>query len=174
MSLDTLLNRFAVGVTMAGLVVVTATGVALAMPGARETLGLARPAYARGQHVDLPRDMYAGASYTLVVFGRSTCSASGRSAEFLRRLVATVEALPHVRVRMVTAAPVAAQELEFARSLGLDEAQVTAVDLSTLRVRQVPSLVLVDGSGQIHYAREGAVPVRQQEDVLQIVAALTR
>jgi hypothetical protein len=77
-------------------------------------------------------------------------------------------------VRLVTAGPAAPQEIEFARGLGLEAGQVTAVDLSTLRVRTVPSFVLVDDKGGIHYAREGAVPASQQEDVLRTMTSLTR
>lgn len=174
MSLDTLFNRLAVGVTTAGLVVVTATAALLATPGARETLGLVRSAYTAGQRIDVPHDVYEGSSYTLVVFARSSCAASERSAAFLKRLVTTVGAAPNVRVRLLTAAPASPQELDFARRLGLDATQVTAVDLSTLRVRQVPSLVLVDGHGEIHYAREGAVPASRQEDVVRSMTSLAR
>jgi hypothetical protein len=64
-------------------------------------------------------------------------------------------------------------ELAFARGLGLVDGQVAPVDLRTLRLRRVPTIVLVDRHGAIHYALEGAVPASDQEDVIKRLISLT-
>jgi hypothetical protein len=49
-----------------------------------------------------------------------------------------------------------AAEQQFARDIGLDERQVVPLDLTTLRVRGVPTVLLVDTAGKILAVTEGA------------------
>lgn len=167
------LARVAIALAVAGLAVVSATAALVARPDLRARLGLASGAYAVDQVVDLPRSIYDSSSYTLLIFARSTCEVCQRSAGFLSRL-ASQTASAGGAVRLVSSAPVAEGELAFARALGLADGQVAPVDLKTLRVRRVPTIVLVDRQGAIHYAREGAVAASDQEDVIKTLISLTR
>ena len=56
--------------------------------------------------------------------------------------------------------------------MGLDGAHVKTLDLDKLRVRIVPTLVLVDRSGKILYSHEGTVPQDKVDATFQTVQAL--
>lgn len=162
-----------IALTVAAVAIVCATAALVARPDLRARLGLASEPYAVNQVVDVPVAIYDSSSYTLMIFARSTCEVCQRSSAFLRRL-AGESAGAGADVRLITSAPVAEGELAFARTLGLPDGQVAPVDLKTLRLRRVPTIVLVDRRGAIHYAREGAVPASDQEDVIKTVISLTR
>jgi hypothetical protein len=165
--------RVAIALAVAAVVVVVATAALVARPDLRSRLGLAPEPYAVNQVVDVPSTIYDSSSYTLLIFARSTCDVCQRSAKFLSRL-ADQAAGAGAEVRLVSGAPVVESELAFARALGLSDAQVAPVDLKTVRVRRVPTIVLVDRRGEIHYAREGAVSASDQEDVIKTLVSLTR
>ena len=167
------LARVAIALAVAALAVVGATAVLVARPDLRARLGMTSGAYAVDHVIDLPQSIYGSSSYTLVIFARSTCEVCQRSAGFLRRLAAETAAAGGA-VRLVASAPVAEGELVFARALGLADSQVAAVDLKTLRLERVPTIVLVDRRGAIHYAREGAVPASEQENFIKTLVSLTR
>src|SRR5262249_17486280 len=103
----------------------------------------------------------------------STCAACQSSRWFLATLVSEA-AESGVAVRLLSDAPAGEGELAFAGALGLDPAAVVPVNLRTLRVRRVPTIVLVDQNGEIHYAREGAMPGADQQDLLRSLTSLTR
>ena len=95
------------------------------------------------------------------------------SVPFLARLVQEAAA-SGVAVRLVSSAPVSPDELAFAQALGLGATELVGVDVRTLRVKQVPTVVLVDRAGDIRYAREGAVPAVEQDELLRTLSSLTR
>ena len=167
------LERLALGVAVASVVLVAGTAAAVARPGVRAALGLSRGAYAARQRIDIPAQAYDSASYTLVLFARSSCAACQRSSIFFKQLVAEAVA-DGIDVRLVSSAPVASEELAYARELGFEERQVVPLDLRALRLRLVPTIVLVDRQGEIHYAREGAVPAGEQGDLLRRMTSLTK
>jgi hypothetical protein len=167
------LGRIAIALAVTAVVIVGATAALVARPDLRARLGLAPEAYAVRQVVDVPPAIYNSSSYTLLIFARSTCDVCQRSAKFLSRLAGQT-AGAGAGVRLVSSAPVVASELAFARALGLSDAQVAPVDLKTVRVRRVPTIVLVDRHGEIHYAREGAVSTSDQEAVIKTLVSLTR
>jgi len=170
---ESLVRRFAVGVALASAMLVTATAIAVARPAIRARLGFTAAAYAAAQHVDLPSDVYDSSPYTLILFARSTCPACQRSSLLFKQLVAEANTVG-VASRLVSGVPVAAEEMAYARGLGLTQEEVVGVDLQKLRVRLVPTIVLVDRRGEIHYAWEGAVPVGQQADLLRRMTSLSR
>jgi hypothetical protein len=167
------LARGAIALAAAAVAVVGVTATLVARPDLRARMGLAPEAYAVNQVVDVPHAIYDSSSYTLLIFARSTCEVCQRSSGFLRRLAAEASTAG-VNVRLVSSTPVVGSELAFARVLGLGDAQVAPVDLKTVRLRRVPTIVLVDRSGEIHYARESAVPPSEQEDVIKTLVSLTR
>jgi thioredoxin-related protein len=166
------LARVAIALAVAAVAIVGATAILIARPDLRARFGLAREAYAVDQVVDVPHAIYDSSSYTLLIFARSTCEVCQRSAGFLRRLAGET-AVAGGTVRLVSSTPVVESELAFARGLGLVDGQVAPVDLRTLRLRRVPTIVLVDRHGAIHYALEGAVPASDQEDVIKRLISLT-
>lgn len=107
------------------------------------------------------------------MFARSTCTVCQRSVPFLAQLVRE-SARAGVQVRLLSNAPLTPDELAYARALGLDSTQVVVADWRTLRVKRVPTLVLVNQRGEIDYAREGSVPALEQEDLLRRLRSLTR
>jgi hypothetical protein len=165
--------QLAIALAVAGVAVVGATAALVARPDLRDRLGLTPGTYAVKQVVDVPPDIYDSSSYTLLIFARSTCEVCQRSSGFLRRL-AGESASAGMGVRLISSTPLAESELVFARVLGLADGQVAPVDLKTLRLRRVPTIVLADRQGAIHYAREGAVPASEQEDVIKRLISLTR
>ena len=168
-----LIGRLAVGVAVTSIVLVAATAAAIARPDLRERLGLAPGSYAAGQRIDVPPAVYEESPSTLLLFVRSTCSVCQRSVPYFRRLVDQA-ARTGIAVRLLSSSPVDRAELDFAMGLGLREEDVVGVDHQTLRLRRVPTIVLVDERGEIHYAREGAVPAGEQGDLLRRMTSLTR
>lgn len=167
------LPRLAVIVAAVSAAVVLVTAVALATPALRERISGAGPAYRAGNRIDVPGGVYDSESYTLLLFARSTCDACQRSAPAFKELVG--EAVREgMAVRLISAAPVAAREADFARALGLTDADVVGLPLATLRLKHVPTIVVVDRAGAIHYVREGAVSEHDKEGLFRDLAALTR
>jgi len=168
-----LIGRLAVAAAATSVVLVAATAVAIARPDLREKLGLAPGPYAAGQQIDVPASVYGGSRETLIVFARSTCSVCQRSVPYFRRIFdeAARDGIP---VRLLSSAPLDPAELDFARGLGLRDEDVVPVDHKTLRLRRVPTIVLVDQRGEIHYAREGAVPAGEQGELLRRMTSLVQ
>lgn len=169
-----LLTRLTVAAAVASLVLVAVTAIVLARPDLRDAVGLGpASAYAVRGRIDAPPEVYRTSPYTLVVFARSTCAVCRSAVPFLTTLVREAAA-DGVAVRLVSSAPVAPDERAFAETWGLDPAAIVGVDLRSMRVRHVPTIVLVDREGEIHYAREGAIPAAAQDELLRRLSSLTR
>jgi hypothetical protein len=167
------LARVAIALAVAGAAIVGATAALVALPDLRASVGLTPAAYSVRQTIDVPRAAYDSDAFTLLIFARSTCEVCQRSSPFLRALAAEA-AQAGVGVRLLSSDPVPQNERMFAGALGLADAQVVPVDLKTLRLRRVPTILLVDRQGAIRYAREGAVPAAEQQDVVRTVISVTR
>jgi hypothetical protein len=167
------IGRLAVGVAVTSFVLVAATVAAIGRPDLRAKLGLATVAYAADQLIDVPAGVYDSSPNTLILFARSTCAVCQRLVPFFRRLVDGAEK-SGIHVRLVSASPLNPAELAFARALGLGDDDVAPVDVKSLRLQRVPTIVLVDQRGEIHYAREGAVPAGEQGDLLRRMTSLTK
>ncbi|HKV99538.1 MAG TPA: hypothetical protein VJN96_06935 [Vicinamibacterales bacterium] len=169
-----LFGRLTMAAAVASLVLVAVTAIVLVRPDLRDALGLGPPhAYPVDSHIDVPPEVYRASPYTLVVFARSTCAVCRSSVPFLTTL-AREAAASGVAVRLLSSAPVAPDERAFAGTWGLDPAAIVGVDLRSMRVKQVPTIVLVDREGEIHYAREGAIPAAAQDELLHRLSSLTR
>lgn len=174
---EALIGRLGVAVAVICATAVTVTAVALAMPSVRTTLGL-RPAapkasYAPGQTLDLPRTVFQEAPHTLVIFFRPDCGACERLKPFLNRLAVRSDPAS-LRVVAVTGAPNRPAAVDFVKQIGLDESHLVTMDLRTVRVSQVPTLVLVDHTGTVEAAIQG-IPTSQEEgDLLRTVTLLSQ
>src|SRR5262245_15936032 len=118
------IGRIAIALAVASLALVTVTAVAVARPDVRDALGLGpAPAYVLHGHIDVPAAVYASSPYTLVLFARSTCPVCRQSVPSFARLVQKSKA-EGVQVRLLSVAPVAADEHAYAQAIGLDTSEV--------------------------------------------------
>jgi hypothetical protein len=63
-------------------------------------------------------------------------------------------------------------EALYARELGLDETQLLRLDLKSLQVRRVPTLVVLDRQGIVRFSWEGVPPPAAREKFVQTVTTL--
>jgi hypothetical protein len=110
--------------------------------------------YRQGEVVDLPSDSFVGRGDTLLVFLRSDCAASQALVASLSDVRASLPA--GVRLRAVVSNDVAHSESTFAAAAGFERSSIVSVDFRALRLRVVPSLVLVNHSGVVKLERVGA------------------
>jgi hypothetical protein len=73
---------------------------------------------------------------------------------------------------MVTGTMFRQDETAFARSIGIDESRLVRVDLTKLRLKRVPALVLVDGQGRVLLAQDGTPTDTERRDILSAAAAV--
>jgi thiol-disulfide isomerase/thioredoxin len=164
---------FALSIGSAALVLLTVG--ALAMPAARARLGLApvrTSGYPVGGRIDVPPSVYDASPYTVVLFARSTCVFCQRARPLFAKLAADVAEDPSVRMVMVSSPSGRTGDLEYARSVGLDESRIVVLDPRSLRLKTVPTLVLVDRQGQVRYSHEGMPTAADLEELLRTTTVL--
>jgi hypothetical protein len=163
-----------VAAAVASLVLVAVTAIVLARPGLRDAVGLGpAAAYAAHSRIDVPPEAYQASPYTVVIFARSTCAVCRSAVPFLTTLVR--EAAAHgVAARLISGTPDARDEVAFAETFGLGGGAIVGADFRSLRVKRVPTIVLVDRDGVIHSAREGAIPAAAQAEWLRTLSSLSR
>ena len=163
MTRDALVARLATAGAVASLLLVAATAV---YPVVRARLGGVEPesGYVIGDHIDVPPAVYERAPHTLVIFAESGCGACQRLKPMLAALVRTVGQAPAAAVAMVTTTADTDAQLRYASEIGLDKGRVTALDLTALRLRRVPTVAVVSPDGRVRYAHTGAPSSREEED----------
>jgi thiol-disulfide isomerase/thioredoxin len=174
---DAFIGRFGVAVTLACALAVTSTTVALTMPSVRQSLGITppppAPSYAVGDTIDVPSEIFSGAPNTLLLFFRSGCGACERMKPFLSKLAARENGTT-VRVVAVTGQQNRPSSIKFAQQIGLDVSHLATIDVTKLRLKNVPTWVLVDRSGRIRAALEGIPAQADQDHLLRTVTALSQ
>jgi hypothetical protein len=115
-----------------------------------------RPAYALGDSVDVPRRLYDESAQTLLVFASGTCGACLRSAAAFGELAVELRGT-QTRFLLLTPTIRHADQESLLAAASLQASEFAAFDLTTLRLKSVPSVVLVDRAGRILYSREGYV-----------------
>jgi len=174
MKQDTL-GRLAIGISVACVVGVGATIAALTSPAIRSTLGLmpiAPASYVRGERIDVPASLYETSPHTLVLFARSDCGACQHIKPWLAQTIGTLEQKTGTRVVMVATNARLDDEIAYAAEIGLARDRVVPLASTSLKVRQVPTLVLVDRQGSVLYSLDGA-PNIPATDVISRIATLT-
>lgn len=174
MSSEKVIGRIATIVTLACVAVVAVTAIALAKPGVRSWLGLQtgrQPAYKVGDRIDVPSTLYRQTPYTLLLFIRSNCGACQSAKPGMAELVARLKNMS-VPTVVIASGTHADDESAYARDLGLGASQLVALDLSTLHLQVVPTLVLVNEKGEVKYAKEG-VPSDADRQALAHAADLS-
>jgi hypothetical protein len=114
-----------------------------------------RPAYVAGESIDIPQSLYAG-QRTLIVFASGTCGACRRSASALGELAKELRG-SETRFLLVTPSSRRVDQQGLIDAAGLQSSEVSAFDLSSLRLKIVPAVVLIDSAGRVLFSREGLV-----------------
>lgn len=175
MANDVALRRIATAAALACVAVVAVTIAAVAFPSLRSRLGLVPstpPSYRVGERIDVPARFYEEAPHTLFVFVRSNCAACQSAKPALERIADTFrQAMTPVLV--ISTGARATDGIGYAAEIGVERTSVLALDVSTLRLRVVPTIVLVNRAGEVLYAAEGVPTDQQAEQLLRLVNANT-
>lgn len=162
---------------MACAVLIAGTGALLVSPSLRTRFGFSTPvaaAYTVGDRIDVPVDLYDSSPATVLIFARSTCGACQRAKLQFAAVVARLRAVAPVTLGLVTTGARTSDEWAYAQAIGLRETELKTISLEHLRLRVVPTIVVVDRAGVIRYAFEGAPSTAQQDDLLRTAAELVR
>src|SRR5262245_24607320 len=115
--------------------------------------------YAVGQRVDVPDEFYTGSVYTVLLFLRSDCPSCKASAPSLKAITQAVRQDNRGRVKAISFEDRFAIEA-FASALGADpvDAIVLAPEAyGRMRLRAVPTILVVDRQGTIVFESTGLV-----------------
>jgi hypothetical protein len=175
MNTDKVVGRSVLVVAMGCVAVVAVTVVALAQPAVRAQLGFGPTritSYGIGQQIDLPDSSYSTAPRTLVLFARSNCPACRQAAPFFKTLASALASRGGLQMRVVMDAASEADRTEalaYVTALGLDRTGLVTVDLASTRIKRVPTLVLVDGTGTVLSEWESPMP---QDEVFRKLVSM--
>jgi hypothetical protein len=155
-------------------VLLSATGVALAVPSIRAWLSgeAGAVSYVAGELIDLESGTFDSTPYTIILFSRASCRACQQSRSVMAALVSDVAGRSDVKVMLavdVVGSGQLAEEEAFAREIGLDRSRLFQVETAGLRLRYVPTAVLTDATGKILLAREGLLTETDRVDVTRLI-----
>jgi hypothetical protein len=161
------------------VIIVLVTAAALfsrpAMTWLRAKLGwapaAAATAYTVGEPSGVPVAWHIDTPYTLILFARSTCAACERSKPLHQRLITDNASRADLRVMLATPDPLA-RELDYGRALGLADARVIHIETPTVKVKTVPTLLLVNRYGVVVATREGVLDDAEQLLFRDLIAKL--
>jgi thiol-disulfide isomerase/thioredoxin len=168
-------GRTALGLSIGSAALVVVTVGVLAMPAARARLGWApnrTTSYAVGGRIDVPTAVYGADPYTVVLFARSTCAFCQRAKPLFTKLVADLAESHSARMVMVSSPSGGTGDVDYAKSVGLEADQLVVLDPVSLRLKTVPTLVLVDRQGQVRYSHEGMPTAADLEELLRTTTVL--
>jgi len=173
LSADVRARRVALAVMVGSVLVLAGTGVVGWTPALAKKLGwspAATASYVRGEIIDVPRAVFERDEHTLVVFASSTCGACVRSRGAFRAVASDLRGSA-TRLVLLTPASMRSCQQAFAGARGLEANEHLAIDLSKLRVRSLPTVVLVDRTGRVLYAKEGLIDSEGQAAIQQAIAS---
>jgi hypothetical protein len=147
----------------------------LVSPGLRGLVGAERsasPAYSLGDVVDLPREMFESRAFTVVYFATTTCGACLRGKDALLELSRTIEGRPE-DIAVVFVAPTSDRDAGrgFGAAVGVDPTRHFFLDLAKLRLKKVPTILLLNQSGHVVFAQEHAPDSSTQAAVVARVSS---
>ena len=146
---DLFLRRAATAVTIGCVAVVAGSALLMAVPALRQRWGHSPApslAYAVGDRIDLPAAIHSSSPLTLLLFTRTGCGGCQAAKSAFVSLVAALRETPSVRTLMIVREGSEREEREYLRAIGLDEDRLVGVDFRNLRLRRVPTMVLVGPS----------------------------
>jgi hypothetical protein len=160
-------GRLALAVSIGCMVLLVGTVVVLTTPSLRARFrSTPAPAYRVGDQIDVPARFYEGATTTLLIFARSSCSACEGARPVLTDLVAAMRSRSKAGVRFLPTDGLSPADADFARALGLDDSQIAPVDIKSLRLRVVPTVVVVDQQGIVRSAWQPPQPLTELSSLL--------
>ena len=127
--------------------------------------------YAKGDIIELPLPAYSGSRVTIAVYGTSFCPASRSSAPFLRRLFHAIAGDAGTRSVFVPTASVSDYEVRFAEDIGLRPDDIVEVPRPIARIKLVPTVIVVDRTGQVLFVREGALDAAAVDVLLAVLSS---
>jgi thioredoxin-related protein len=120
--------------------------------------------------IDIPAAWRSNSDYTLVIFGRDSCPACLASRDFHKELAA---AAAKNGIRTVAALTASIEDTAtFASSLGLPADHAIRANPAPEHLKSVPTVVIVNRSGEILKKTEGALPVDKQRALMNFVTNL--
>jgi hypothetical protein len=165
--------QVATWLTIAAILLVGGTIALVLSPSLRASLGFrASAGYSIGEVVDLPPSWLSTSGFTAVLFLRHSCPSCQAASPHLQHLIRQART-GSVSVIAVIGHSAASQDREFARDLGVPDQQVREADVRRLRVRTVPTLLLVAPGGQIVQLVEGLVTATSVNTLLLAGGART-
>ena len=167
-------RKITTAVMVASLATITVTAAVVALPFLRSRFGVSvpvTPEYVAGQQIDVPAALYDSTKYTLIYFASATCGACQRSKASLSQMTSEVSRRAGTRVMLVTSQAFREQELGFGRELGLDDPGIVALNLATLRLKRVPTVVLVDHTGRVLASHVGVLEDGDRQSILDTLDA---
>lgn len=165
---DRILGSAVAGLGFGLVAILVLTVALLSSRELRAHLGLSG-VYSVGQRIDTP-DIYSGSRLTILLFTRSNCRGCQAAKPWLRTIADWASSSVDIRVAVVPVRQLSAAELAYVRELGLDERSVHVLPVSDLKVRVVPTIIVVDQRGRIQFVREG-LPTSQDQATLQDLAS---
>jgi hypothetical protein len=164
--LDRIVSRAAGIISVLLVVLLVGTLAVLAWPRVRTAIGLdpkPEAAYKAGDVVDAPRDWYDGEAHTLIIFARADCGACVNAKPFFKSLVSRVQATGHTRVVLGGVSAEGLPDAAYATSIGLDAGMARTTKPRQLRLKNVPTIVLVSADGHITGAWDYLGPDKQHK-----------
>lgn len=116
--------------------------------------------YLAGDVVDVPVKSHLQSRRTVILFARSSCSACQSSRDGIRQIVLAARARG-ADAMMFTPESGSEAEFAYAESAGFGRSSVRGTT-HKLRVRLVPTILLVDDTGRILFAKEGKPSTEDQ------------
>ena len=175
-SRTTLLDRASLLVSCCAVTIVALTVLALQTPRLASWLGV-RPdaiAYDIGGPIDLPPRFFAASDVTALLFVRANCAVCQETKAMYADVVRAVKATPGARVLAVIGVPVRPEDAAYASELGLGATEQMPVDLASLRLRRVPTLIIVNRDGLIIRSWEGAPAMSERHDFARTVRSFAQ
>ena len=157
MRAETWLGRIAALAATGAVLAVLATVAIAASPSVRLVLGLGAdaPSFVPGDTLDLPETVRSPAARTLVIFADATCGVCEQGKGLLADVVSSATAVPDLSVRLVTGTAWPDSQRAYARALNLDDSAWATADLHRMKVRRVPTIVLIDRDGAVIQSWDG-------------------
>jgi hypothetical protein len=156
-------DRVVLVVTGGAVLLVLATAVLVATP-LRSWFHRSPVAYQRGDRIDLPATLYEAGEFTTFLFARSDCGVCQETKTVYAQVIAELRSSGSTKVVLVGRASHHDEDAVYAAALGLEVTEYAPAEFGRLRLRHVPTLVVVDRTGTIIGAWEGAPPRSERHD----------
>lgn len=165
-------RRLLTTVIVVSVVVLAGTAALVWSPTLREMVGVGPtvepPPYQSGDVVDVPASVYQSSNRTLLLFARSDCAACQRSESFHQSVIAAAAAAD-TAVALMSPTVDTASEVSYAARLGVPVDHVHAIAPGSIKLRTVPTLMLVDATGRIQHVWFGATDAAEEALILDAV-----